>query len=82
MKTPELDRMRDVHERSQEIGDFLEWLRYDENHVQLAIWDGEKLIPFHYNIEQLLANYFHIDLNKVESERRALLDALREAQNS
>lgn len=32
-----------------------------------------------YSIEALLAEYFGIDLDKIETERRALLDALRQA---
>jgi hypothetical protein len=34
--------------------------------------------PANENIEKLLAEFFEIDLNKVEEERRAILEALRE----
>lgn len=33
--------------------------------------------PFYGSTERLLAEYFEIDLDKVEQERRALLDAMR-----
>ncbi len=38
---------------------------------------NEGYYPITTNIEKLLAEYFEIDLNKVEKERRALLEALR-----
>lgn len=37
-----------------------------------------ELLPFHFNSERLLAEYFKIDLNKVEQERRAILQSLRQ----
>lgn len=35
------------------------------------------LVPFYEDHERLLARFFNIDLNKVEQERRVLLDALQ-----
>jgi hypothetical protein len=73
-----------VTDKSQSIGEFLEWLlgekgmhlaRYDEDH-----FDGEFLMPVNIGIQELLAEYFEIDLNKVEQERRALLENLRSTQ--
>ncbi len=40
--------------------------------------DGQ-YTPFSYTIEKLLAEFFHIDLNKMENEKRALLDHIRKA---
>lgn len=37
--------------------------------------------PISKNTEKILAEYFKIDLNKVEAERRALLAALRENED-
>lgn len=39
--------------------------------------NGEVLHPYHFTIEKLLAEYFEIDLKKVEEEKRALLEELR-----
>lgn len=81
---PECDKMLAVQNRSQDIGEFLEWLRgerglilaqYDEDH-----FDGEFLMPVNIRIEDLLAEFFEIDLNKVEQEKRALLESIRAAQ--
>lgn len=38
--------------------------------------DGES-VPLRYHREPLLAEYFQIDLDKVEDEKRALLESLR-----
>jgi hypothetical protein len=38
----------------------------------------DEMFPNHSSIEQLLADYFEIDLKEVEKERRALLDWQRE----
>lgn len=85
MKTPELDKMLAVRPDSQAIGGFLEWLT--EQEITLAKWgggaclccdeDGTQLMSIVQTKEQLLANYFSIDLAKCEKERRALLDALK-----
>lgn len=88
--TPTLDKMREVREKSQAIGEFLEWL--ESTGVQLVTYhshgdkcedeDGDIMcgisedepMPEHRSIERLLAEFFEIDLKVVEEERRALLD--------
>ena len=70
-ETPELDKMAAVRGQSQIIGNFLEWF-YLEGY-DATIW-MEKT-------EELLSKYFKIDQNKVEQERRLILQALRDAQN-
>ena len=78
----ELDKMSAVKEKSQAIGEFLEWLRSEKGYF-LAVDAGEREGgPYmaNYNIEQLLAEFFEIDLNKVEQEKRAMLDQLRAVQ--
>jgi len=39
--------------------------------------NSEQPISMHYNIEKLLAEYFKIDLNKAEEEKRKILEDLR-----
>lgn len=81
--TTELNKIREVHEDSQRIGEFLEWL--NEQEIYLAEWTGsdcnecgeEVLITMIRGRERLLAQYFNIDLDKAEKERQALLDAIR-----
>ena len=38
----------------------------------------EELMPIHIDIERLLAEYFEIDLGKVEEERREIIERIRE----
>ena len=39
--------------------------------------NGEQFLPCRFTIEELLAEFFAIDLDKVEQERRALLEKIR-----
>jgi hypothetical protein len=72
--TPTLDKLRFVKDKSQAIGEFLEWLM-GEQKVQLMLY--HELAPERRNIERLLADFFEINLDEVEKERRALLDWMR-----
>ncbi|KKL08845.1 hypothetical protein LCGC14_2571790 [marine sediment metagenome] len=83
IETPVLEKIRKVHEDSQRISEFLEWLQTEE--ITLAEWTGsdcdecgdENLMPISMNREHLLAKYFCIDLVKAEKERQAILDDIR-----
>lgn len=83
-KTPELDKMLVVRVRSQAIGEFLEWLAdtkgygiYSEDDAEDQEGNMQRLYFRAPNTEQLLAEYFEIDLKKVEKERRAILKELQ-----
>ena len=81
VKTPELDKMAAVHEKSQAIGEFLEWLRRGwaicrfENNSGFA--GSDTWIPLPYSINSLLSTYFGIDQAVAEQERHALLAMIR-----
>ena len=85
VKTPELEKMQAVRDDSQKIGEFLEWLA--EQDIELAKWElheeeqFEEMTPIRQTREQILAEFFGIDLVKCERERQALLDAVREDNN-
>lgn len=84
VETPELDRLKAIQDVSQKIGDFLEWLR-DEKHYVIAQWlptNPDSLMSVSFNIEGILAEYFMIDLNKVERERQAILEDFRKRQEN
>jgi len=76
--TPELNRMHAVHDKSQAIGEFLEWLT-GERGLVLAEWREGRAVPrpARAQTQELIAEYFEIDLTKVERERRAILKSLR-----
>lgn len=69
-----------MRDQSQKLGEFLAWL--DEQGIHLCeVMDrgpheGE-FAPLRRGYENLLAQYFEIDLKKVEKERCALLDEQR-----
>ena len=91
-KYPESEKLLAVREESQKLGEFLEWLM---SKVELATWEEnddddtnaympEILVPAygykHSNgIQTLLAEYFGINLDKVEDERRQMLEEIRKA---
>lgn len=81
---PMLEKMHLVQRESQIIGEFLDWL-LNQKGLRLAHYVGEspfvELVPYrgddrHPLIEALLAEYFDIDLDQAERERRALLDKI------
>ncbi len=80
---PECEKLQKHQEKSQIIGEFLDWLKNDQGYV-IAHWDeglhrddDDQLYPCAKTIEQLLAEYFNIDLNKVEKERQQIIESLR-----
>jgi hypothetical protein len=79
MKTyPECEKLLAVKDKSQLVGEFLEWAS-GKNMVLCARpkGDDEEYYPVMQSWEKLLADFFGIDLNKVESERRAMLADLQ-----
>lgn len=62
-------KMEAAKYQSKAIGEFLEWLE-DTHDVQLLPDTG-------YTVDQLLAQYFKIDLKKVGEEKRAMLKERR-----
>lgn len=74
-KYPEHDKMHAIKDQSQAIGEFLEWC--GERRWQLVDMDTD--FPVRKRTEELLAEFFEIDLKKVEEEKLAMLASLRKA---
>lgn len=74
---PECAKLLSVKDRSQEIGDFLEWLQSKKGVHLAAYYEEAGLSVYRCNVEQLLAEYFEIDLNKVEEEKLSMLKKMR-----
>lgn len=73
---PEHEKIEKVQLESNTIGEFLDWLPSKD--IQLGTWtESGEFIPLHRNIEKLLAEFFEIDLEKIEQEKRAMLELLR-----
>jgi hypothetical protein len=71
-KKSEINRMLEVKERSQTIGEFLDWMKSQG-------WTFHNR-GRHLDIEKLLAEYFNIDLQQVEKEKMMILDDIRSKQ--
>jgi hypothetical protein len=79
-ETPELNRQVELVKSGKAglIQEFVDWL-LDELHdgTRVGLWRGtdefERPLWWQPNREQLLADFFGIDRNKIEDERRAIL---------
>lgn len=79
-KCPECEKLASVSEESNKIGNFFDWMQ-SETAFRVCEYDETENYYFsssHYDREQLLAKYFEIDLDKVEKERKALLEWVQE----
>lgn len=64
-KYPECDKWGKVHSVACSITEFIEWREYH--------YEGERMPPLQ---DQIYA-YFDIDADKLEAERRAMIEALQ-----
>lgn len=79
MNTPTLNRMLEIQEVSQLCGEFLDWFLH-----RYTVFDRRQSreTPFadvmgnsdYINKEQLLAEFFDIDLEEAEKEKQRLLE--------
>lgn len=72
---PELEKIREVQDKSQIIGEFIDWLE-SEKKIYLAEFtaaNNEYLLMTDSKMEGLLAEFFKVDLNRAEKERKAIL---------
>jgi hypothetical protein len=80
--TPELDKMVAVKTKSQAIGEFLEWMQYEKHYVICNCDENTtcEYYPIRTSTENLLAEFFEIDLKKAELEKRELLKQIQSNQ--
>ena len=83
---PECEKLSAVAEKSNIIGEFLDWMIENTDYRLCAYYNEPEryengyLSTSHRERENLLAEYFNIDIYLVEQERRALLEWLRQEQ--
>lgn len=71
---PECTKLQSVQPKSQTIGEFIEWMQSERNASFMAwVEDLGDYVPVPQPIEVLLAEFFEIDLQKVEVEKRSML---------
>ena len=92
--TPQLNKLAAVSKSSQVIGEFLDTSPYilcetvpcEKYHSRLAAAaccsQDSHIVPTSKSIQQILAEYFGIDLQEVERERREILRETQEATHS
>jgi hypothetical protein len=85
--TPELDKMLAATKKgSQKIREFLEWMRSERNIKLMETVDycgelsGSYIRAYRCGINELLAEYYGIDLDEVERERMLVLQNFRVQQ--
>lgn len=77
--TPEHDKLKLVVDRSQSIGEFLQWMQ-SEKKIRFAKWSDEEggLLDAYVDKLGLLSEFFNIDQQKLEMEKRAILEEFRQ----
>jgi len=85
MSYPEHEKLKEIQPKSQAIHEFLLEFLQDKG-IFLANYmldeDGEKtdiIVPVYKNLSELVAEFYEIDLNVIENEKRAMLDEIRKA---
>ena len=82
MDLSEHEKLKAIKPLSQAIGNFIEWL--GENGMTICSEDRipyrpDEYVPIRRTTEELLADHFKIDLNRLEAEKEAMLEEIRAA---
>lgn len=81
--SPELDKQQKIIEsgKAETVEEFIDWLHGQG--IELAYWEtvesyrDPRLLPDLRRPEQIMADFFGIDLNRIKQEQEALLAELR-----
>lgn len=80
-KYPEHEKLNEVHEDSQTIGDFIEWIQTGGfpgmKLCQIDEYGDGNFYPKWTRTEDILAAYYDIDLEKIDKEKREMLEEIR-----
>jgi hypothetical protein len=81
-KCPECEKLAIISKESNKLGSFLDWIfsKYDVVFGKYKK-NGTTLLPFEKDIVDILADYFEIDMDKVNEERDILLQWLRDNED-
>lgn len=80
MRYSEHEKLKEVSSTSQKIGEFLDYYRhkgYDLYHYIEDDTGDEILVRSRKSIQELLAEFFEIDLVKLEKEKEQMLEDIR-----
>lgn len=73
---PEHEKLKALGGANQTVGDFIEWLGEQGWEIARPHERMDMLIPIMKSRDDLLAEFFEIDRNKLEAEKRAMLDSI------
>jgi hypothetical protein len=77
---PEHEKLEKIVAESQICGEFLDWLRGKRGLELCGLSKDESFFyPVSIPTSKLLAEFFGIDRNKLEAEKRTMLELVREA---
>lgn len=80
-KYPEHEKLQNLGDANQIVGDFIEWLHDRGMEIgrfeQMRGFSDLQFVPVTKSRDALLAEYFDIDRDKLEMEKRSMLDAIR-----
>lgn len=81
---PEHEKLAKVQPQTQAAGEFLEWLGTQGYHLAIVVGDDAEvplrmgqMVPWGGRISELLARWQEIDENRLEAEKRQMLESLR-----
>ena len=77
-KYPEHEKLKAVKHQSQAIGNFIEWMGSKGFHfAKYETIEDDHIIWNRRSIATLLADYFEIDLKKLENEKQSMIEDMR-----
>ncbi len=79
MNYPEHDKLKAITAEKEIVQSFIDWL-YDETDLDIFEWTKYDHFPTQKSREQIMAEYFGIDLQKLSREKDQILDDWREKQ--
>ena len=82
---PEHEKMKAIAAESNRIGDFIDWLEMQDLHIcerVITYRDGFEYERTTRPMEKLLAEFYEIDLKKIDAEKRQMLKAMQELNAS
>ena len=85
MEYPEHEKLTEVKDKSQLLGEFLEWA-LSKNYAfckrvtveEGTPWERTEYQPYSGSVDKILAEFYEIDLLKLESEKRQMLVKIEE----
>lgn len=74
---PEHEKLSAIRDKTQICGEFLEWLREEKEARLCVVNEYDEYIPLYTRVEDLLAEFFEIDLNILQKEKDKMYKELQ-----